>query len=161
MSKVICSYFKKVVLSMNSYIINFRKYLGDENDITIYPSTDYRRHVPKSAVQTMRDNWLKTGGLLYSSLFKVGSDIAEENNDTRISKILISAKNDLVRLDPSQVTFIIKAGSGIEKLELDSSNNTILTTYNDYENLDQSNAITRAGKGSEKRKKGRSRRKKS
>ena len=51
---------------------------GTSSPFSIAPTTDYDRHVPKSAKQLSRDNWRQTGNSLRRAIKKVGKEIGEE-----------------------------------------------------------------------------------
>ncbi len=76
MWKYICKHYGKGVHIMTTLILSFKKtLLSTSSPISIFPCTDYHRHVPKSVEQQTKNNWCKTGDSLYSAIKKVGDEI--------------------------------------------------------------------------------------
>ena len=51
------SVFKCLISSVIVVFKSVLNFLGSPSEITIFPTTNYQRHVPKNAEQLMRDNW--------------------------------------------------------------------------------------------------------
>ena len=45
--------------------------------ISMFPPRDYRKYVPSSAGQLMRNNWINTGETLKKAMDKVGDEIGQ------------------------------------------------------------------------------------
>lgn len=61
---------------MTDFILSVKKSLQSASSpFSIFPETDYKRHVPQNAEQLMHNNWLKTGGSLQKAIDKVGENI--------------------------------------------------------------------------------------
>lgn len=71
--------FRKGIHIMTDFILAVKKTLQNTSSpITIFPSTNYRRHAPQSAAQLMGDNWRKTGDSLGCAMKKVGAEIEKQ-----------------------------------------------------------------------------------
>ena len=69
---------KRGVGIVTAFIISIKKtFLNSSSPFSLYPTTDYQRHVPKSAEQLMHNNWLKTGDSLSKAMEKVGEEIGK------------------------------------------------------------------------------------
>lgn len=76
MWKYIRVLIEKGVYVMTTFILSVKKTLqNNSSPFSISPPTDYRRHIPQSAEQLMRDNWRKTGDSLHYAMKKVGEEI--------------------------------------------------------------------------------------
>ena len=52
--------------------------LYSSSPFSISPTTDYQKHVPKSASELSEENWNKVGNSLRRAIKKVGEEIGEE-----------------------------------------------------------------------------------
>lgn len=76
MWKYIGTVIRKGVKNMTALITSMKKSLLDHSSLfSIFPATDYNKHVPQNSEKLMRENWQKTGESLYSAMYKVGEEI--------------------------------------------------------------------------------------
>lgn len=76
MLKYIYKAIEKGVKKMTDIIFSLKKTLQSRHSpFSISPNTNYRKHVPESAKQLMRENWQKTGSSLCDAMNKVGEEI--------------------------------------------------------------------------------------
>jgi hypothetical protein len=63
---------------MTEFISTLLSHDSSSSRFSIAPTTNYRRHVPRSAKQLSEDNWKQTGDSLRRAIKKVGKEIGEE-----------------------------------------------------------------------------------
>ncbi|WP_273483569.1 hypothetical protein [Desulforamulus ruminis] len=55
-----------------------RTWFNYYSPFSIFPDTDYTKHVPKNANELIERNWEKTGKALSDAMHKVGEEIENE-----------------------------------------------------------------------------------
>ena len=74
--RTIVKTIKRGLYIMSELIVAIKTKLENtSSSFSISPTTDYNRHVPKSATQLMRNNWRRTGNSLRRAMKKVGDEI--------------------------------------------------------------------------------------